>query len=287
MDVLLLALAAVFSGGFNIMGAVYARKVKKGDSFVYSAGVSLASFLFFTCYNGVRFTFDPYTLKMGFFFAIAYFACIVGQLYAVKTGPIAISSIFFSLSLLIPTFFGVFFWNEQIGTTFVIGILLVCASVVFMYLKKPEGNKARVNGKWVLYVIVACAANGMCSVIQTYHQKTGGEPFKAEFMMTAMAVVALGNIIAACLSQGKGVLYQLKGAPVALTGGLMNAVLNLFVMLLASRGVIGQSVFFPVISVGSMALVYLASVFLFREKLSRWQNIGVLLGAAAIVLLQL
>ncbi len=287
MDIAILALSAMFSGGFCIMGALYARKVRDGNQFIYTACVSLASFLFFTCYNGFQFHFDAYTLRMAFFFAISYCACVVGELYSVKYGPIALSSIFFSLSLMIPTFFGVIFWGESIGVTFFIGILLVCASIVFMCLKESDEPQVKITGKWIGFVLLACIPNGLCSILQTYHQKTGGEPFKSEFMMIAMAIVATSNIIAACLTQGRGVLRQFKNGWIAFAGGVMNAVLNLGVMLLASRGVIGQSIFFPVISVGSMALVYVASLLIFHEKLSKWQNIGVALGVAAIVLLQM
>ncbi len=293
MDVVLLITAAAFQGGFCVAGALYARKTRAYNPFLYTACIAFAALIFFVCYNGFCFRYDPYTVKMALAFSVSYIICSIAEVYSVKTGPVAISSIFFSLSLLIPTFFGVFFWRETIGLPFWIGIALVCGAVVLMYAEPPkkEAKKetpatVQISAKWVLYVLLAFAGNGICSVLQTYHQKTGGVDYKSEFMIIAMAVVVVCNL-AISLATKQKIVQQMKTAYIGLLAGVMNAVLNLAVMLLSSGGVIPQSIFFPVISIGSMVLVYGASIVLFKEKLSLFQNIGVVLGVAAIVLLQL
>lgn len=57
--------------------------------------------------------------------------------------------------------------------------------------------------------------------------------------------------------------------------------------ILASTGVSLANAFYPVLSVGALALVCIASIVIFKEKFSVVQYIGIVLGVVAIVLLQL
>ncbi len=293
MDILLLLAATFFNGGVSVAGALYARKTKSYNPFLYTACCALASCIFFIVYNGFRFRYDAYTMKLALLFALAYLICGVTGLYKAKTGPITIGNIFSSLSTMIPTFFGIIFWKESASWSFWTGIVFVCLSMVFMCLKpqaKNENEKTdatlRITPKWMVFVLIAFLSNGACAVIQTFHQKTGGADYKAEFMIIAMAVVVVTNLAISMATRQK-IVTQLKHAYLGVIAGVMNAVVNLAVMLLTAYGLIPQSIFFPVISIGSMAVVYLSSLILFKEKLNLLQNLGVLFGVVAIVLLQL
>lgn len=76
-----------------------------------------------------------------------------------------------------------------------------------------------------------------------------------------------------------------RGAPWYLLCGAANGVVNLLVMVLAKE--MTASAMFPVISAGGIVMTFLVSVCIYKERLSVWQLIGVLLGAGSVVFLSL
>ena len=93
-------------------------------------------------------------------------------------------------------------------------------------------------------------------------------------------------LVISFIKERREMLPTLKaGAPYMVLCGLANGIVNLFVMLAAP--LIPNSIMFPIISAGGIVLTWVISVFLYREKLSIKQNIGMVLGVASIVFLNL
>lgn len=66
--------------------------------------------------------------------------------------------------------------------------------------------------------------------------------------------------------------------------GLANGLTNLFVLLLAKYP---ASIVFPVISAGGILATALVGILIYKEKLSTMQTIGMILGTASIILLNI
>ena len=94
-------------------------------------------------------------------------------------------------------------------------------------------------------------------------------------MLTMTLWKDLGNI-------GQYVKVGWYAAPIC---GTLNGVLNLFVMLLSAR--MAVSLIFPLISAGGLVVTYLVSRFLYKEKLTKQKFAGFVLGAAAVVFLNI
>ncbi len=299
MEILLLILATLCGGGYSICMAFYTKKTKdNGDAFLYTSFVSLAVLIFFVCYSKFNLRFDGYTLLLSGLFALAYILASAATVYAVKSGPVSLTTIFIAFSLLVPTFFGIIFWKESVDFLFYIGLVLISSSIIFMNLpnKNPgdtkmenttDNQKTKISLKWIVLVLLAFIGNGACTVIQTYHQKTGGVNFKSEFMVFAMLIVLITNLVISLIINKGKIISKLKYGSMGLIGGVMNAVVNLGVMVLSAGTVIGQSLFFPIISAGEMIVVYAFSIIFFKEKLTLKQNVGAVLGVIAIVLMQI
>ena len=71
----------------------------------------------------------------------------------------------------------------------------------------------------------------------------------------------------------------------ALACGVVNAVNNLLVMV--ASGKIHASIMFPIISGGSILATAALAYFYYKEKLSKQQLIGILLGTASVVCLSI
>ncbi len=272
----------------SISKAAYCRK-GKNSPFLFTAFGALFSGLFFLCYNKFQFNLDKHTVIMAILFSVCYLVCDVTALLAMERGSISITSMFGSFSLLLPTLFGIVYWKESSNPLFWIGILLFCVSIVLVNINTGESKgKNKLNFLWIVLVAVTFFANGGCSIFQTYHQRTGGADFKAEFMIIALAFVFIINIFISLFTlKGKIVTYSKRATFWSLLYGLLNAGVNLGVMELSSSGMINQSIFFPVISVGSLVLITLASLLFFKERLSKMQYAGIAVGIVSIVLLQI
>ncbi|MFQ9422559.1 MAG: hypothetical protein ACLSTV_10770 [Coriobacteriales bacterium] len=72
-----------------------------------------------------------------------------------------------------------------------------------------------------------------------------------------------------------------KGWYAAIGYGVINALLNLFVMLAVAY--LSPGVVFPVIFGGGLILTLLLSVAIFKEKLNRYRIIGFVIGVISIV----
>ncbi len=280
-----IVLASTFG---SLSKAAYCRK-GTSSPFLFTAFGALFSGMFFVAYNKFQFNLDKHTVIMSILFAACYLVCDVTTLLAMKRGSISITSMFGSFSLLLPTLFGIVYWNEAAKPLFWIGILLFCVSIVLVNINTAEGKeKSRSDFLWIVLVAATFFANGGCSIFQTYHQRTGGAPFKAEFMIIALAFVFISNAVISLFTLKKDIVtYSKRASFWSLLYGLLNAGVNLGVMELSSNGMINQSIFFPVISVGSLILVTVASLVFFKEKLTKIQYAGIAVGIASIVLLQI
>ncbi len=284
----------VANASCSVFSAYYGR-AEKSSPFLFTAVATFVSCIFFFCYNKLRFVFDLYTLLMSCLFGVAYLTATVSNIIAMKRGSVGITSLIVSFSLLLPTLFGIVFWKEETSFAFYIGLLLLICATVLTNMKKAQTDgesEQKKSGKmdilWVVFVFLAFVANGACSIVQTYHQKTGGADYKSEFMIMALCIVCIVNLLVSLIMLKANIKDYIKPAGIlGASFGVCNALVNLGVMLLASSGVINQSVYFPMISIGSIIIVFTASLLLFKEKFSPVQYLGIIIGIIAIIFLQI
>jgi len=67
--------------------------------------------------------------------------------------------------------------------------------------------------------------------------------------------------------------------------GLANGAVNLFVMILSGK--MATSIMFPLISAGGIIATWIVSRLFYREKLTTYQNIGLILGVISVIFLNI
>jgi len=269
---------------------VFSRKLYSthaaGGAYAFSMFSVLAAVLFFLAVSGGELNFTPEVLVYSVFFAIAYATALVGIFFAIKTGPLSLSSLFEAFSLIIPTFYGLFFLGDEVGALLVIGLLILGASIFFVNFEK-RGEEKRITPIWILYILLAFVGNGMCTVVQKMQQDAFAGAYKSEFMIVALLMVLAVLLVFSLVFERREILPTLRySVPIGLMCGIGNGAANFFVMMLVTLKM-PASVMYPLISAGGIIISYLLSRFLYKEKLSVWQNVGVLLGVLAVVLLNL
>ncbi|MBQ4082285.1 MAG: EamA family transporter [Clostridia bacterium] len=288
MDYLLLFSAAVFSGATAIFGNLFNCKnvsVKNAASLynlLLAVSVLVGWGIFYLC----DLSFEPGVLLYSLGYGVCYVTSVVCLLYAMKHGPVALSSLIMNFSLIVVTVWGMIFWNSKINAVVLSGLCLVVISLLLcLYQKKSSQEK--LSAKWFFYISIAFFGNTGCVILQKtqqmqYHNQHGNMlMFFA--MIPAVAMCAL-LYLRAPVQEPKKVLCSSGFFPVL--AGTLNLLLNLFVILLAA-GPLSPSLIYPTTAVGGIAVTSVLSVILFKERLSLRQWFGVAVGGVAIALLSI
>ncbi len=256
-----------------------------GGAFTFSSTSTLVALLFFLISSGGNLCFNTVFLGYSFLFALFYAMTMVSIFFAIKTGPMSISSLMESFSLIIPTLYGLIFMGDPVGPLLVTGLLILAVSIVLVNFEKKEEKK--IKPIWFLYIGMTFFGNGMCSVVQKMQQDNCLGAYKNEFMIVALFAVFAVLSIFALIFERKEILPAMKYAlPFGGLCGFGNGIANLCVMLLVTMKM-PASVMFPTISAGGIIVSYLLARLIYKEKLNRLQDVGVFLGIVAVILLNL
>lgn len=289
--VIALLLAALGTGIHQIEGVMikkYNGKHNKGG-FIFTALISLFAMLFFfiTDKNGLNFPIEmiPYGIASGAFYCIASFLTFV----AFGCGSFVLTNLFLSYSLLFSVGYGLFFLNDPATPLTYVGIALMMVSVFLVRgAKKGAGNeeKVKISLKWIVCVALSVIGSGMFGVMQKLQQVKFEKSCDNEFMIVTLGFSALVLLIAGIIMNGKDLLYILRhGGLYASVAGVSNGATNL--LNLVVNAMIPISIAAPTRSGIKIVISFLISLFIFKEKLTKRQVVGVIIGALALVLLNL
>jgi len=282
MQYLLLIMVIVFMSLQNVFQKQYNIKSEQPNVFLFGGFTSIAALLFFVVTSGFRLDFNPDFFPYSFGFGITYAMSLIGLVYAIRYGSLAISTLAISYSLLIPTLYGIMFLDEKISINTCIGILFLIVSIFLINAKKSE---TKFTLKWGIFILMAFLGNGFCSTFQKMEQNAMNGAYKSEFMIVALIITTLIMFTMVFVSKGK-VKSELKLCAVnAMPSGIANGIVNLFVMLLT--GSMPNAILFPSVSAGGIVLSFILAILVYKERLTKKQNLGYVFGIASVILLNL
>ena len=277
MNLIFYFLNVMCSAGQSTLGKLYARRGGASLPFnINKAAIGTLLFLVLGLING--FSLHLHTALFGIGYGI--FLCISMHtgFKALSMGPMALTSILASFSLIIPFLFGILFWNEALTLFKILGILLLLLSILFINLKKETGFST----KWFFYAVITMIANGICSVIQKTHQTCFPALYQTEFMFWALLCVSI--ILLATHTVNTNHNTPLRFSLLGIAAGIANCLANYIVLYLSATE--NASVLFPIISISNIITVWMIGIVLFKEKLRFLQVIGLMTGVLSVVLLK-
>ncbi len=287
MSFVYIILISVLTTLQSVFQKEYNSRAKPVKIFLFLTFTSFAAFVFYLVGAGFRPVFEAGVLPYSIGFAVTFSAAFIGQIFALRNGSMALTTLVLSYSLLIPTFFGMIFLKEPISVTTVIGIALLCVSVFLLNMKKKGAPKEAISIKWVIFAVIAFIGNGFCSTVQKLEQIRFDGGYKNEFMMLAMLFSAVCMFIF-CIGQkelkrdGTSCTYGLC-AILGICNGLANAGVNMLVMVLSA--IIPLSLLFPGVSAFGLIFSFLFAVLLYKERFSKLQLIAYAISVFSIVFL--
>ncbi len=283
MEYLLLLLVIVFLTAQNMVQKQYNLKTTSPNTFLFGSCSAFCAMIFYLISAKFQLDFNVEFIGYSVGFALCYSTSMIGHFLAIKFGSLSLTVLILSYSLLIPTMYGIIGLNESLS---VIGIVGIICLIISLFLIVDKKDKAAFSFKWLLCLTAGFVGNGMCSTVQKMQQLRFDGNYKQEFMMLAMAICAIVLFVISLFNREK---YKeggfFTGFRFGAFNGTANGVVNLLVMILS--GMIGNSILFPSVSAGGIVAGFIVATVVYKEKLSRTQLIGYIIGTISIILLNL
>ena len=297
MNYFLLAISAVLGGTRSLL----TKTIKKdgennSDTLLRNAIAFFIAFIVITAIGAWESGgWNNVPVFMALCYAVFTLGAQVSLMMAVNTGSVAVSSLFYSCGFIIPTVFGIIYYNEGFTALSVIGIIFIIFSFV-LSVKKEENS--RFNLKWLLSALSGTVCSGIVGIIQKLFMKECVNSSLNIFLIVAFGFTfIIGLSVTACFK----VYENKKGIPERISdkGKDIKSLTPIYIVISLALGVIlGFSnklntflsgefpsvISFPVINGGTIVFSALLSAIFLKEKLTIKQKIGLGIGIIAIVI---
>ena len=310
MEYLCLIGSVFFVAFTSVCGGFYNRKTdgKKGASSLYNLLILGSVFLCWLILFLFDLEFEWSVLPYSILFGICYAVCAIATIYALKTGPILLTSLILQLSIIAVAIWGFIAgwqvpqWWTWVGLVLVVIALWLClktddkkeesASVIDGKTLENNENQGgryetKLSFKWLIFVALMFFGNAGCSITQRTQQMAYDGKYGNFLMVTAM-IIGVATCVVMYLrddkSDSREILKTTWVMPVL--AGVVNVLLNLAVMYMATS-TLSPSLIYPVMAVGGLIVTTLFSAFVFKEKMYWGQWVGVAIGMVATAILSI
>lgn len=289
--VIALILAVVSTGIHQFEGVAikkYNSKHNKGG-FIFTALISLFAMLFFFITDRGGLNFPPEMIPYGIAAGALYCMASILTYFAFGCGSFVLTNLFLSYSLVFSVGYGFFWLKESAGVLTYIGLAIMPISIFMVRGQRRDGDteeSVKPSLKWVVCVALSVIGSGMFGVMQKLQQVRFEKSCDNEFMIVSLGFSAATLLAVGIIMNGKDLFYILRyGGLYASLAGVSNGATNLLNM--AVNAMIPITVAAPTRSGVKIVISFLIARFVFKEKLAKRQIVGVVLGAAALILLNL
>jgi len=223
---------------------------------------------------------SAFTLGLGALTGLTYSAGMYLNLTLMGKRGAAITSSMIQLAVLIPIGVSVFFYGETISSIQLLGIILAVSSLPLLAVKPME--KLELDREIIPMILVTITVVGFSQLSSKILVQSGLEAQNNYFFLAIFSSAAL-LVSPLAWRNRKGI--RKRDSIFGFGVGMFNVASNRF--LLMALTTLPGAVVFPVSSAGSLLLVTISAIILFKEKVSRVNLVGILLTLSAVVLINL
>ena len=246
-----------------------------------------SAFLLELAFSLYGFTFHLPTV----FFGLAYGAALSVSMYAgyeaLCRGPMALTSMLVSFSVILPFIWGVAVRNEALNQFKLFAVVLLISAIICTNADKFKGGikKPRDFVSWLTFVGITFLGNGFYSILQKEHQILYPSMYSREFMVYALFLCTVVYTLILVFNKEKIPMREVKGKNFALLAGVTTALSGSLTLILAALE--NASILFSIISAGGILASLTCGKFIFKEKLKINHYIALVLGISSIILMKL
>ncbi|OIP04296.1 MAG: hypothetical protein AUJ97_02855 [Bacteroidetes bacterium CG2_30_32_10] len=224
-------------------------------------------------------TWFPFALIVGITLILVF---NVFALSSQKAG-VAITAVSSKMSVVIPVIIGIIFYHDVVNIWIISGIII---SLLAFYLTFKKEENVKLNKKYILLPLLLFLGNGSNDSLLKHSQKFYIGDETELFLSTAFLFSFIIGVIVLFVDLRKNNrMLKIKNIAAGIILGLLNYASSYFFVKGLSH--FQSSVFFPVFNVSIVCIAALVGYFIFREKLSKTNWLGILLALAAILIIAL
>lgn len=262
----------------------YVVRLQSGTFIFCGASMLFAALFFVFKIDGFSFSWNA------LLYATLWSLCSIGgsslTLYALKIGPLALTSLIGSFGMIVPALLGIAFLSEPVTANLVFGLILLVISLILLNMKNKYDNGKRPSFKWFVLAVLASLISNCSSFVQKVQQQNLQGAYENEIMLVAFLIVAVVNLVLALIFERNCFKRNIvRGLPMYASFGLLVGIVNMIVLNLALT--LPASLIFPVIGAGGLVLNSLLSVIVYKERLGTPQLLSIALGISAIIFLNM
>lgn len=227
----------------------------------------------FTRENGIE-----TAIILGLVSGILYLGNFVLLQKNMRHNGIMLSSVFMKLGILVPTLMAIFLFNERPKVIQLVGVIIAVAAIILINVEKGGITKGG-NRIWLLFLLLG---SGFTDSMANIYDKMGSAVLKDHYLFyTFFAALLIAFLMALIKKQRLNIRDIIFGVLI----GVPNYFSARFLLL--SLGNLPAVITYPVYSVGTLIVISLAGVVLFRERLSNQKMTALGLILVALVLLNI
>lgn len=227
-----------------------------------------------------------FSFVLSIFFGLSVAITQVMQAQAMGSGFSSLVTLIYSCGFLMPIFYGLAFWDEQVSNFQWIGVALIVIALCLILCKGERGQSII---KWLPFAIIAMLGSGINAIFQKTHQYSAFAQELPLFLVCSLFFSSLFTGVATLFIRESKENYKssktqnnLKVLVVPIFLGICVSLLNLLNLNLSGK--IPSIVLFPVYNVGSLILTSVISAIIYKDKPTKKQGIGLAIGIIGILM---
>jgi drug/metabolite transporter (DMT)-like permease len=220
----------------------------------------------------------PSSIFLGFMFIFVF--NILGK--TTQVNGITAASVSSKMSMIIPILFGIFFFNENIGIYKIIGIVIAFFAVYFTSKKeKTEIHSSNLTLPTLLFLGAGIIDTCMNYTQHHYIQTDETCMFTS---MTFVFAFMFGLLHLGYTSIKTKIEIKIKNIIAGIALGIPNYYSMFFLIKALQNQKLESATTFTLINIGVILLTAIFSIFLFKEKLKKYNYIGIILAIITVLL---
>lgn len=196
---------------------------------------------------------------------------------------LSVASVASKMSVIIPIIFGIYVYHEGVGFQKILGIILALVSV-YLTSVKPRGNDNVTKGLWlpILLFVGSGIIDTSIKYVETTYLPEGGIPIFSATIFTFAFLI--GTTLILMKSFKRGFRLPLK----TIFGGSLLGIVNYFSIYYLLKALnyegLESSTLFTVNNVAIVMLSTLLGLFMFKERITKMNWIGIVLAIVSIII---
>lgn len=290
MWILLIIIASVcYAGEFSFVKIYQNNTRQKAVTMLFMMFVRFfVGAIFILCLSGFKLDFSNFSIWLTLIMAVILILYNVLGILILSMGTVAIYSMFMMLGgMLLPSLYGVLFLRETLSVWQIIAYCLLLFFTILPTLQFKKGDsegdnkKGKILAIYSLLCAVAFLDNGSLGIVRTIaidEMKVAEYSFAFSYFMLTALVGGVGTLVFAKKDKENVILLKACVKPKAIFSLLgLGVIANLGdILLLFVTGKAPASAIYPMVSGFTIACSAIASIFIFKEKLSKKELISVI-----------